>query len=275
MVLNHYESIITAKIDEALSDNINLDNLLSNALVHTNELARDFDWFGIKYRPSVYDIEFLDAFHHEGYLRIEGQSSIDIEVSDAYIESNQIPEMRFISNVDQCDAVLKIGLDVHFKILDEIIQANMEDQEVGGKKIKIKNLKTYFRDNKLYTDIDIQEPIEALFKVSANLLFRPDAQMMELEDIAVNMKSNNILYKLSAPIINKIIENQIDKFFPLDIKAYLDNGINIVIDVTKQKFDGKVALDYQNATIDNVVIFENKISAILLVDNASVEAFLS
>jgi hypothetical protein len=92
---------------------------------------------------------------------------------------------------------------------------------------------------------------------------------MELENIHVEMHSSNILYKLTAPIVNKLIENQINKLFPLDIKSYLDAGIQNVIEITNEKFDNTIALDYQDAKLTDIILFENKVSAVIIVGEAS------
>ncbi len=272
LVFKHYNSVITAKIDASIMENVDMETLIKSTLKKTDDFISKYQWHGVRCKPLINKMEVTDASHYEDYVLINGNVKMGVELSDSFIEHNSYPVIKlFPSDEESCDSQFLAKIDIHFKVFELFMAENLKGMDVGGKPLRVNEIKSSFDDHELSFDIRIDQPIQANVLVTGRPLFREDAQVFDLENLDVKVHANNILYKLTAPVVNRLIEKKIGDYLPFDMRASIDKNLSEMQQLMKDSFGETVNINHGDISLKNLTIYENKMSADLIANGVEVD----
>ncbi|MCB0691741.1 MAG: DUF4403 family protein [Saprospiraceae bacterium] len=260
LALKHYEPVLTAKMDELIAQNLNLNDFLHTMLVKSNEVISASDWLGIKYKPTIYSIDIHDFQLQNGRYKLDAKVFGDIEVSDSFIGSSFVPEIRLFPDGNKEKSSLSISVDLHFDVIKNIILDQFSEIEIGGKPLNLTDIDIHYIGDKLNLEIDIDSPIKADLFLSGKPRFDSNNQSIDFDDLDVKVKASNILYKLTAPVIAGVIENRIKSMVPISVRELLQIANQKLSDTTREKTGEKINLSIEESRVEEIIIYNNMIS---------------
>jgi hypothetical protein len=71
----------------------------------------------------------------------------------------------------------------------------------------------------------ILSPIKGNVALSGNPVYIEATQVLEFRNQDFHIQPDGLIYKLSAPLVNKFIEAKIQEFFPLDIARIINRAV--------------------------------------------------
>lgn len=134
-----------------------------------------------------------------------------------------------------------------FEGMERALTHYINNHEIGGKsfdveKISIRN--TSFFEIKIL----LRSPLQGTVTISGNPVYNKENAMLDLLNMKVDITANQFFYKLSAPIIEKIVRSRLRELLPLS----LDNLMEVLR--------------------ENILAFGLKKSLVIRVEDAHVEA---
>lgn len=87
--------------------------------------------------------------------------------------------------------------------------------EYGGKKLEVENLIISW-ENMIIIRADVITPVEMKIELSGVPHFDAESGMLDLKNYNIRITPENLIYKIAAPVIRKIIDRQIERFFPVN-----------------------------------------------------------
>lgn len=225
LILKHQESIITARIDEAINSRGDLSPLVFQSLqkleakVSETLPGKNALDLGVKALRIVPPVKLDDLF------QIAGDLLIDVNLSDGSRGKNDLlPEINWLEST-QASQPLVLGAQVKYDDLAQLAVAQLKDIQIGGRKISITDIDVTSTDGLLTVEADLVDPIKGSARVKARPIYNELEQKVYIEDVDVKVKPSNLIYKMTAPIVNNVIEDEIEKRFPMDVKAIIGKGM--------------------------------------------------
>jgi len=80
-----------------------------------------------------------------------------------------------------------------------------------------------------------------------------------MEDIDVKVNPANFIYKLTAPLVNRFIENKMSEFFPLEVNQKLGEVVRSKIPTQISIPSGEINVAHENLAIDSLDFAEDRI----------------
>lgn len=266
MVIKHYESVITGKIDSAIRENANIQAQLSVALANINHKIKDtVDTKGTHVSLNIEEVGIKPPEVDEaGDINIVGRIRPEILITDK--ESNyQFKPISFhwLDEYTSEHNRLEVYADISYAYIAQMIKEESRGKEIAGKPIEIGEVKIYHEENTLHIEAVMDGPIKAYVKVSAIPRYIQLTGELLLGDVHVHVHPANVIYKLTAPLVNSFIENKINTLFPMvpaeKIQGVLEKNMPKSIDIPH----GKVEILHDQFEIVNLVFLDDKINALI------------
>lgn len=217
LALKHYEGIITAKLDAVVKENINLKSIINEQLLALKEILNEKSFHGIKLALNPTALILQKPKYKDNIIHAEGGVVVDTAVAKSANLLDSPLTFKWVDQVDK-DSIILTNFELDESFLLEMINSQIGDQEIGGKPLQIENTNLILDDNHIGLTARITSPLKANFKFAAVPVYIEAKENLTLENIDVNIEPESFLYKLSAPLVNKFIENKLDNVFPLNIK---------------------------------------------------------
>lgn len=270
MVIKHHESIITAKIDASLKKISDLNKLLVQGIDKAKESINSQDLKGNSFELNLENVSLTEPSLKEGIVSLHGFLKPNIGIN-----SKKLTDIREVSfdwideNVLKEDSTMQIDIELPYDLLkDELIDA-LQGMEVGGKNFDVRSVN--IRGGKqLKINLDIDDPIKAQIFVEGAPIYNELEGVLIMEEIDVNVNPANFIYKLTAPLVNRFIENKMSDFFPLEVNQKLGEVVKSKIPNEVLIPNGKINVAQDAVRIDALEFLEDRIIGKASILNLSV-----
>ena len=109
----------------------------------------------------------------------------------------------------------KIDIELSYVGLAKLLMTEINGQEIGGKTFELNSI--HIRNtSQLEIKAHVIEPIAGIITFTGMPYLAQAEQKIYLDNLDIDIDANNFIYKLSSPIIEKILRNQIIKLIPFD-----------------------------------------------------------
>jgi hypothetical protein len=161
-----------------------------------------------------------------------------------------------------------IDVELSYLGLAKMILTSINGQEIGVKNFELESV--HIRNtNLLEIKANMLEPVKGIITITCKPFLDRETQKLNLEQFDIDIDASNIIYKLSSPLIEKIISNKIMALLPFDpspfIKQFLTKPPQIHL------MDNKISLipSFSQLVIDHITFSENGLMCkVILVDAA-------
>lgn len=225
LMINHYESIITAKVDERLNKSIDLPQILSDRLAELQELLNSNALFNIKAYLSVKEILMTDPLTLNGEVIWKGLINAEVKVAEEGIEEQkQKPAFRWIRAVDGTNMTL-VPVEILYSKMTPIAVSFLEKQSYGGKPLKFTEPVIQKTGKGMQLSVSLISPVEGDALVSGQPVYNESTRKLNIEDLKFKFKAQNVLVRMTTPLFNRYFENVIKEYLPIDTQKIIRNFV--------------------------------------------------
>lgn len=220
LALNHYESLITGRIDQSLRDRIRLREVIESQLMHLQNRLTDYERFGLRLyiRPKRLMMERPVSVGE--YIHVKGGLIMDAEIAES--DDLQPSDIHFQWLAAAAEGSLSfIDLKISEHTALQFVMDQLADQDIGGKPVDVVSASVQMTSDTLAIHTKISSPIKADVHVSGVPSYAASDQQLDLEEADVRVEAESLLYRISAPLVNKFVEAKINDFFPVGLAPFL------------------------------------------------------
>lgn len=231
-IINYMKENTLEKMDQSISQLVDIKKLINeqiasfgqNYLIHTKpDLFFNFQLFQVQSDVFREDDEniLLDIWVEISSKITDEPIKFEIKSDPGFYWIDKKPE-----NHDQ-----KIDIELSYYGIARAIMSELNGRQIGGKTFELESVhirKTSFLEIKA----SLQSPIKGILTITCQPYLHSEEQKIYADDIHINIDASNIIYKLSSPIIEKIIRSRITSLLPFDPAPFFAGYIKKIPSVT-------------------------------------------
>ncbi len=272
MVMNRIDDTITNQIDGSVAEKIDFQDLINK------KLANLIDSRKISANPELYLRAQLEGIESPGfreytdkielplYLNIENQITTEYRVSEDW----NIPPFNWIDN-DPLEHSQDVHIALKYDRLEDIVQSKINGLVIGGKTLKSSNVEINYTE-KLDIQIELVSPIVSTLTLSGTPVITDGK--VQLHDLDVDMQTPSIIYKMTAPIVQKLIRSDIDDRFPLDLQELIREQIRIGLAKANTIAFLNLKINANEASLSNIEFTKTHLNATITANEVEVALLL-
>lgn len=272
MVMNKIDDTITNQIDSSIAEKIDFQDLINK------KLSSLIDSRKISENPELYLRAQLEAIESPGfreytdkielplYLNIKNQITTEYQVSADW----KVPPYTWIDN-DPLEHSQDVNIAFNYDRIEDIIQAKVNGLVIGGKTLKASNVEINHNE-KLDIQIELTSPIVSKLTLSGTPVIADGK--VQLEDLEVDMQTPNIIYKMTAPIVEKLIRSDIDDRFPIDLQELIREQIRLGLAKANNIAFLDLKINANEASISNIEFTDTHLNATISTKEVEVAILL-
>ena len=250
MVLKHHESIITAKIDDSLKKVSDLNGLLSKGLDKARESINKQDLKGNKFEIELHELSLVEPIVKEKIVFVKGYLTPTVGINTKSQAELQKTTFNWIEeSILSEDSAMQIDFELPYDLLKEELKETLQGMEVGGKYFDVRSIEISGGE-KINIQLEIDDPIKAQVFINGTPIYNEIEGKIMIDDIDVKVNPANFIYKLTAPLVNKFIENKMDDFFPLEVNQKLSKVVRSKIPSEIEIPNGNINVTHKEIVID-------------------------
>lgn len=259
MVLNHHESIITAKIDASLRRVSDLNGLLKEGLVVARESIKSQDLKGNSIELELHKVGLLEPVLEDSKVRVKGILYPSIGINTVRKSDQGNIEFDWLDAQELAnESKMQIDIELPYDLLVEEMKNALQGLEVGGKHFDARSIDIYGGD-RLQIEVVIDSPIKAQIHIQGRPIYNEIEGLLIMQDIEVSVNPSNFIYKLTAPLVNKFIENKMSEFFPLSVNEKLSEIVGSKIPKDISIPAGQINVEHKKLIIDSLGFEQDRI----------------
>ncbi len=270
-VIKYVKEDTLEKLDKKIASDINLNEIL---IKYLNE-------YGINYpiykKPDLYfNFQLLqiqsDVFREdENDIHVHMWLEILSKVSDLPVQFEQNQAPKFFWTEEKTESKLqKIDIELSYKGIAKMIISELNGQELGGKSFEIESIHMRMTSS-LEIKANLLQPIKGLITITCLPTLDIQQQHIDLENLDIDIDAQNIIYKLSSPIIERIIRTKIQSVLPIKPAETLSKYIAKIPNVHVHHNLITLYPHVSKATIETLNFGQQSINCTLLLGDAEVD----
>lgn len=273
-VISYFKGDILEKLDDTISSKSEIKKLIKQQI---NKFGNNFL---IRKKPDLFfnfeliqvqaDVikEDMDDIHINLWVEISSK------VTDEPLKFEIIndPGFNWLDKRPKRN-IQKIDVEISYNGLAKTILNEINGKEIGGKTFDLESIHIRYTTF-LEIKASLLEPMKGIITITCQPYLDREKQLIYAGDLDIDIDAKNIIYKLSSPILEKIIRSRVESFLPFDPKPYFGDFLkNIpVIDL----FDNQILLQVKTNKIfiDNFSFLAQHVFCSLDVENAELDVTL-
>lgn len=272
MVMNRIDDTITNQIDASVAEKVDFQDIINkklSALIDSRKVSTDPELY---LRAQLEGIdspgfrEYTDKIELPLYLNIQNQITTEYQVSSDW----QVPPFRWIDN-DPLEHSQDVNISLKYDRIEDIVQSKVNGLVIGGKTLQAGNVEIHHNE-KLNIQIDLTAPIVSTLIISGTPVITDGK--VQLVDLDVDMQTPNIIYKMTAPIVEKLIRSDIDDRFPINLQELIQEQIRIGLAKANKIAFLDLKINANEATLFDVEFTESHLKATIRAREVEVAVLL-
>ncbi len=206
-------------------------------------------------KPALYFNFELVSLQTTGFRDEDGRVHMHIwaeiasKISDETIVFEQTHDPSFHWIDDDIKATnQEVQLQLSYTGLSKVIKQSINGAELGGKSFDIDTV--HIRSTSfLEIKANIFQPVKGIITITGKPVFDEQTQELNIQNLNIDINAENFIYKLSSPIIEKIVTNKVNSLLPLNIASLIKPYITKIPSISM--FDNIIHLQ---PTFNQVII---------------------
>lgn len=270
LVLKHHESIITAKIDASLKEFSDLNAMLVRGLDLAKQSINNQDLKGNDFELTLQNVSLVEPIVKDGKVKLNGFLKPNIGINTkTHLDPERISFDWISQEVLKEDSSMQIDIELPYDLLKDELKEALQGMEVGGKNFEVKSIEISGGDL-LLINLEIDDPIKAQIFVQGVPIYNEIEGVLIMNDIDVKVNPANFIYKLTAPLVNRFIENKMSDFFPLEVNQKLGEVVRSKIPSEIIIPKGKINVVHEKVIIDSLNFAKDRLIGKASVSNLNV-----
>ncbi len=170
---------------------------------------------------------------------------------------------------DQTLGYLKFSFS--YEYIKERLKGSLSNLEIGGKKLSINNLQIKKESNQVVIKGRLSSPIEGSIELRGNLYFNESKGEIAINNFHCSVNPDSFLFKLGAPLINKVVSERIETILPFNINNYINNTLKNKVQQSRTFSNVQVLIDLGHFTVDEMLFNPTTIDIKLRYENLKVD----
>ena len=272
MVMNKIDDTITNQIDSSIAEKIDFQDLINKRLAGLIDSRKISENPELYLRAQLEGIdspgfrEYTDKIELPLYLNIKNQITTEYQVSADW----KVPPFRWIDN-DPLEHSQDVNLSFKYDRIEDIVQAKVNGLVIGGKTLKASNVEINHNE-KLDIQIELTSPIISTLMLSGTPIITNGK--VQLEDLEVDMQTPSIIYKMTAPIVEKLIRSDIDDRFPINLQELIREQIALGLAKANNIAFLDLKINANEASLSNIEFTDTHLNATITTKEVEVAILL-
>lgn len=225
-IIRHLSASWIHTLDEELSKQLHLQELISRAIsqyAHNKLIHSQPDLF---VNVSVFQILANGLMDTTEEIHVDLWLELGVKVSDKEIPFGVQQASRFYwVNTGITSPTQQIELEYSYEGLAELLADYLNGLDIGGKKVELSGVALGYQ-HQLEIKLDMIAPIRGMVTLTCQPRLHLQQQKWYADDVQIELAPTQLIYKLSAPLIENFLENQIRQFFPFDPRPFLERVLS-------------------------------------------------
>lgn len=274
--IHQKEEGITKQLDKVIAEQLDLQRMIA---LQTERLAKGIEVYdGLLITGVIQSVQISHLKEEGDYIYAHCLPSVDVLARPTELHSftdvPQLPTLTWIFDRPVLgDHQQEILAEVSYDFLARQVLAVIDNTEIGGKELDVQRVDISY-DQRLIIQLDVTTPVPAKVSLSGQPVFDQASGSIDLADIDVKVKPNNIIYKLSAPIINRIIESRLEALLPVGITEKVNDIWREQQGQLPQVTDVQYTIDIDRIEVAGMSFLANKVVASVIVKRPEIEGKL-
>lgn len=275
LILRKKEAEITQELDEVIAKHFDLRSLIAQQVKWLNEGIAIHDGLLLTGQIQTVQLSHIKEENQKIYIHIMPSADVVVKAAQLH-QPTDLPTMPALlwtyDMLPQNDHQQSIQLELSYPFLAQQLYAAMHDQVIGGQHLKVARIDIQ-QNKQLQIDIDITSPAEATVQVTGTPQFR--AGSIDIDQLDIKVKTSNLLYKLTTPILNRVIEGRMKDLLPVP----LEKKINEIWLDQRSKLPTlpyiQYTIDIEKIEVDHINFLADKAVARLVIQKPDIELMVS
>ena len=271
MVIKHHESIITAKIDASLKEVSDLHTFLVKGVEKAHESINNQDLKGSHFELQLSGVSLVEPIINNGVVQLNGFLAPKIEINtNTALRTDKVAFDWIDNQVLKQDSSMRVDIEMPYDLLKNEMKEALQGMEVGGKYFDVRSI-AITGGEWLCIDLVIDDPIKAQVFVKGKPVYNEIEGVLFVSNLNVDVNPANFIYKLTAPLVNRFIENKMEEFFPLEVNQKLGEVVKSKIPSEVSIPNGMVNIHHKSVHIESLAFTQERIIGQARIDNLKVE----
>ena len=274
-IIHYMKEKLLDKIDAYLIENIDVKKLITDQV-------RSYGYnYSISKKPPLYFNLTIDQIlggkikEDSDDLHIDLWIDLTAKITDVHQQFEPVikPDFTWIDDLPHTHS-LNADIELSYYGLSRMIMESLNGTDIGGKTFDIESI--HIR-NTSYMEMTaiIREPVKGTIIITGHPYLDKSDNKIHVDNLKVDIEAKNLIYKLSSPIIEKIVFNKLYALFPYDIAPFFLKYFENIPAFTF--FEERVSLkpEIESAQLNDVIFEEQQIIITIQLENAEIGVVLS
>jgi hypothetical protein len=221
-MIRHLSASWIHTMDEELSKQLHLQELISQSIAqyaHNKLIHSQPDLF---VNVCVFQILANSMMDTTDEILLDLWLELGVKVSDKEIPFGVQQKSRFYwVNTGITSPTQQIELEYSYEGLAELLADYLNGLDIGGKKVELSGVSLGYQQQ-LEIKLDMIAPIRGMVTLTCQPRLHLQQQKWYADDVQIDLAPTQLIYKLSAPLIENFLATQIRQFFPFDPRPFLE-----------------------------------------------------
>jgi len=269
LVLGHYESVLVAKVDNAINENTNLLPFVYQGIQSLEEQIN-----AVMPVSQVVDIKLGNMGNMTPrttgeYIWFNGQLELGLSVQDkGRVRNDMLPTVSWISELANSESIYA-DIELSYEDVKALLIEKLSGVEIGGKQMEITAINIR-KNESLNINMDLASPIKGKVILDADLVYNKMEGSIYAENLDVAVKPANFIYKITAPIVNKFIEGKLEEIFPIKLQELINTNLSKLPKEFKTE-KGTISPKIQTLTVKELAATERGLAGKVAISGAELD----
>jgi hypothetical protein len=270
--IKHFNERLLKILDEKIASSIDIASLLEKTIRTqcTNHLLMSGPELFVNICPlqiQLFDMrEMEDTFIFDFWVEF----ALRMTSEPLLLQNACNPSFFWLENKPEATSQ-SIEAEISTKFLTEALVSKMNGIELGGKKFIFENTKVLLKGETIRIQSSLTSPLKGTISIECTPAVDHKAQQLKIEDLIIQINPESLLYKLTAPLVEKVLEQWIMSQFPVSVSPYFNKlrGRLPVLSILDNQI--KIVPDFTSGSITNFKMEKDHIHLAVLFSNPSVQ----
>lgn len=215
-IINYMKENTLEKIDNSIAQLVDIKKLINEQIesfghnypIHTKpDLFFNFQLFQVQ----------SDVFREdEDNIHLDIWVEISSKITDEPIKFEMSSDPDFFwMDIRPENNEQKIDIELSYFGIAKAVMSEFNGRQIGGKTFELESVHIR-KTSLLEIKASLQSPLKGIITITCHPYLNAAEQKIYVDDVNIDIDAANIIYKLSSPIIEKIIRSRITSFLPFD-----------------------------------------------------------
>ena len=273
LILKHYHDILAHSIDKALKTKLSLPEIVNHVLAALKKDLSGFNYHGLKVFMQPSEILLEPITNEEGKMVLKGGINTALVCASKDPFAPVSPKLRWVQTLLN-DNLSIMHLDVTEEVISDIMCEFINQQEYGGDALVASSCKVDFSPQKMNLQLNLSRPVKAMLYVNGQPRYNEAESKLYLDKLDIKMKASNLIYKITAPLVNRFLEASFKEKLPVPINGLIKEQTQKDLPLSFLAGGMKIQVNVQNISVEEMQFDDVGVKAIIRIEDFIVTGVL-